>query len=74
MDSLSYRPRAYYLRRALRRAKDVDEARLVGMTAIHQLEDLLAWAREQGLEPPKRVVTEAEARDNPRFSSTSPPF
>jgi succinylarginine dihydrolase len=67
IPSLSYRPRAFYLRQAIREAATVSAAQAAGEQAVRDLEDLLSWVRRQGLIPPKDRPTVAERRDNPRW-------
>lgn len=60
---LSYRPSAFYFRKALREAKTTEQARALGMTLCAELEDLKAWVRSQGLIPPRFRATAGEATD-----------
>lgn len=60
---LSYRPSAYYFRKALSEAKTVADARAIGFQAVRELEMLKAWVREQGLIPPRQHITAQEAQD-----------
>ena len=60
----SYRPSAYYFRRAIRNARSKKEAQELGLAVVAELEFLKAWVREEcGCIPPRRVMTDEEARD-----------
>lgn len=59
----SYKPSAYYLRKALRESKTREEAVDIGMTAVLELEQLKAYMREHGLIPPKVHILDIEAED-----------
>ena len=58
---MSYKPSAYYYRKAIREAKSLEEAREAGCLVVRELEQLKEWVREQGLIPPKRFITREEA-------------
>lgn len=62
-ECLSYRPSAYYFRKALRKAKSVEDAREVGFQAVLEMEALKEWVRERGLIPPRRFILREEAED-----------
>jgi hypothetical protein len=62
-DCPSYRPSAWYYRKALRDARTKDEAVAVGMQLIKELEHLKEFVREQGLIPPRRFILNTEAED-----------
>lgn len=62
-DLLSYKPSAFYFRRALRSTKDPQRLRSIGLAAVDELETLKAWVREQGYIPPKWHVLREEAED-----------
>jgi hypothetical protein len=59
----SYKPSAFYFRRALRNAPDKRSAIIVGLAVTDEYERLRAWVREQGLLPPKWRVLKEELRD-----------
>jgi hypothetical protein len=61
MSTSSYKPSVYYFRKALREANSKDRAMAVGLIVCHELEQLKAWVREQGLIPPKVAVMPEEA-------------
>ena len=64
MDApLSYRPSVFYYRKALREAETRDRAVVVGLVVCHELEQLKAWVREQGMIPPKWIVDPHEAEE-----------
>jgi hypothetical protein len=60
---LSYRPSAFYFRKALNEAKTVSDAQVIGHQVIRELEMLKAWVREQGLIPPRQFILSAEAQE-----------
>lgn len=61
MENLvSYKPSAYYFRKALREATTADRARQIGMHLCTELETLKAWVREQGMIPPKWNLMNSE--------------
>lgn len=59
----SYRPSAYYFRKALRGAKTKAQAVEAGLQAVRELEYLKEWIRGQGMIPPKRYVLRSEAQE-----------
>lgn len=63
MTDPTYKPSAFYFRKALRESKTRAEAVEIGLTAVLELEQLKAWVREQGLIPPKSYILPAEIRD-----------
>lgn len=63
VESVDYKPSAYYYRRALRMSRSRRSAVLVGMCVIRELEMLKAWIRAEGMVPPKRYVMTDEARE-----------
>lgn len=60
---ISYKPSAWYLRKAIRSAKTIEEAQTTGLLAVRELEKLKEWVRNRGVIPPKWEVTEEEARE-----------
>jgi hypothetical protein len=62
-ELLSYKPSAWYFRRALRATENPKELRHLGMTLVDELEHLKEWVRGQGMIPPKWNVTLAEAEE-----------
>jgi hypothetical protein len=59
----SYRPSVFYFRKALRESQSHERSIVVGLVICHELEQLKAWVREQGLIPPKWVVDPQEAQE-----------
>jgi len=59
--TVSYKPSAWYYRKAIRSARTIEQASEAGLVAVLELEELKAWIREQGLIPPKRFVLRSEA-------------
>jgi hypothetical protein len=57
----SYKPSVYYFRKALRESSSQEGAIVVGLVVCHELEQLKAWVREQGMIPPKWLVLGEEA-------------
>lgn len=62
-DLTTYKPSAFYFRRALRNTDDPVKLRALGISAVLELEQLKAWVREQGMIPPKWNVPVDEARE-----------
>lgn len=62
-DLPSYKPSAFYFRRALRTATTKERAIQIGLAVCTELEALKAWVRDQGMIPPKWRVDPDEARD-----------
>lgn len=62
-DPVSYRPSAFYYRKALREAETVDEVRALGLGLVAEYEALREWVRSNGLIPPKFRVLQSEARE-----------
>lgn len=63
-DFPSYKPSAFYFRRALRETSDPAQLRQIGLCVVRELEQLKAWIRdEHGLTPPKLYVLKCEARE-----------
>lgn len=60
---LSYKPSVYYFRKSLREAETRERAVTVGLIVCHELEQLKAWVREQGMIPPKWIVDNEEAAE-----------
>ena len=60
-DHASYRPSAFYFRRALREANSKQEAVRIGMILVAELENLKASIRERGIIPEKRFILLSEA-------------
>lgn len=60
---LSYKPSAWYYRKALRESKDPRQIRVVGLHVVSEYERLREWVREQGMIPPKWRVSRAESFD-----------
>lgn len=60
---LSYRPSAFYFRKALNEAQTVSDAQVVGHQVVRELEMLKAWVREQGLIPPRQFILSEEAQE-----------
>lgn len=56
-------PSSFYFRRDVRAADDIDKLREISFAIIHEHERLRAWCREQGLKPPKWMVSHGEARE-----------
>lgn len=59
----SYKPSAFYFRRAIRGARTKAQAQEAGLHAVREMEALKAWVREQGMIPPKRFVLADEAAE-----------
>lgn len=62
-EKLSYRPSGFYYRRALRRTRNADELRAIGLAVVAEHERLKEWVRELGYIPPKWTVHPEEAAD-----------
>lgn len=60
-EAVSYKPGAWYYRKAIRESSQLDQAKAAGLVVVLELEYLKSWIREQGLIPPKRFVSPAEA-------------
>lgn len=60
-EMISYKPSAYYFRKALRESTDVQKIRASGLLVCSELEELKAWVRERGLIPPHFNATREEA-------------
>lgn len=61
--SPSYKPAVFYFRRALRESTSHDRAIVVGLVVCHELEQLKAWVREQGMIPPKWMADPDEVAE-----------
>lgn len=59
----SYKPSAFYFRRALRQANDIETVRELGLAIVNELEQLKQWVRDQGMIPPRWNGTPEEARE-----------
>jgi hypothetical protein len=76
-ERTKYQPTAFYYREALRAAKTRAAALEVGLELVLELERHKAWIRDQGLIPPKWLITPNEraakawAEVSP-FPSTAP--
>lgn len=57
---LSYKPSAYYYRKALREAETVEDIQEICEVVATELEMLKAWVRTHGLVPPRWHVTPSE--------------
>jgi hypothetical protein len=62
-NPISYKPSAYYFRKALRGTDDSEELRTVGLVLVSELERMKAWIREAGMTPPRWVGTPEESED-----------
>jgi hypothetical protein len=60
---MSYKPSAFYYRKAIREANTLKEAQDAGCLVVLELEQLKEWVRERGLIPPKMHITREEAED-----------
>ncbi len=58
-----YKPSVFYYRRAIRAAKTKAQAQAEGLAVCTELERLKEWVRDQGLMPPKWLVTVEEAEE-----------
>lgn len=56
----SFRPSAFYFRRALRGAMSKNEAVEIGLHLCCELEMLKQWVRDQGMIPPKWHIMSSE--------------
>lgn len=74
-NEVSYRPSAYYFRKALRESATVADARVIGLQAVRELEALKEWVRGQGMIPPRRFILNTEAEDKQllEFTQSSVP-
>lgn len=69
-EVVSYKPSVYYWRKQIREARTMQDLRDASFNLCNELELLKAWVREQGMIPPKRIVTKEEAfekRFEPQF-------
>jgi hypothetical protein len=62
-DLPTYKPSAFYFRRALRATDDTVRLRAIGMTLCSELQFLKQWVRDQGMIPPKENVMQSEVED-----------
>ena len=71
---LSYKPSAYYFRKALREAESVEELRELGLGVVSELEMLKEWVRGHHLVPPRWHITPSErAAKAPGLAILFPP-
>lgn len=59
---ISYKPSAWYYRKALRETNDAKRLRALGLLAVSEMERLRGWCRTNGMIPPKWKVTKEEAQ------------
>jgi hypothetical protein len=62
-ELLSFKPSAYYFRKALQQSQTLDECREIGRQAVRELEHLKEWVRARGLIPPRRYVLSTEVEE-----------
>lgn len=67
----SYKPSAFYFRKALRENGDPEELREIGFHLVTELEQLKQWVRDRGLVPPKWNVMQTEI-DEKNWGSVVP--
>lgn len=61
--TVSYKPSAWYYRKALRGTDDPERLRNIGLSIVAEMERLREWVRECGDIPPKWTAPEEEARE-----------
>lgn len=59
----SYKPSAYYFRKALQSAKTKKEAVEIGLQVVRELEAHKEFIRELGAWPPRKHILSTEAED-----------
>jgi len=57
----SYKPSAYYFRRAIRGARDLNTVKQISLHLVRELEEHKQFIRDLGMIPPRRFVLTAEA-------------
>ena len=65
----SYKPSAFYWRKEVRAAKDLEELRKLALCLVSELELHKEAIREQGLMPPKNHVCVSELSQKPSLRS-----
>jgi hypothetical protein len=61
----SYRPSAWYWRKEIREANDIEELRLLALCLVSELEIHKAEFRKLGIIPPKAHACVSEIREKP---------
>lgn len=69
---VSYKPSAYYWRRAIRTTDDVAQLRVIARALVDELELHKAFIRELGLIPPKNKIHPDELSAKPTLNASAP--